>query len=139
MKMRSKYCGSMPMPLSRTSIWYSEFLSETANVDSRHGVRAELERVADQVLEQLAELHLVAVHRGQRVVGHRGARLLDAGAQVEERAAQRRLERHRLELLALGADARVGEQVLDQLLHARRAVDDVGHELARVLVELRSP
>src|SRR6185503_2444023 len=107
-----------------------------ADVNARHRVRPELERVADQVLQQLPELHLVAHHRGQRIVRDRGAGLLDAGAQVEQRAAQRHLERHRLELRTLGAYARVGEQVLDQLLHARRAVDDVGHELVRVLVEL---
>src|SRR6185503_5446764 len=34
-----------------------------ADVDARHGVGPELERVADQVLQQLAELHLVARHQ----------------------------------------------------------------------------
>src|SRR5918999_4712864 len=99
--------------------------------------RVELERVAHQVLEELPELDLVGVHRGHGVVGHHRARLLDRRAQVVERAAQRRLARNRLEVLALGAHARVGEEILDQLLHARRALEDVRHELARVAVELR--
>src|SRR5574341_1244391 len=108
---------------------------DDAHMDPGHGIRAELERVADQVLEELRELPLVGLQRRHRVVSDRGARFLDRGAQVEQRPAQRRFARHRPELLALGADARVGEQVLDQLLHARGAVDDVGHELARVALE----
>src|SRR5205085_4428226 len=48
------------------------------DVDARlHRGRAELERVAHQVLKELRELHLVGRHRGHRVVRDRGARLLD--------------------------------------------------------------
>src|SRR4051812_3309979 len=106
------------------------------DVDPGHARSPELERVADQVLEELRHLQLVGRHAGQRVPGHGGARLLDRRAQVGERATQRRLQLDPRHFLAAGADARVGEQVLDQLLHARRAVDHVAHELLGLVVEL---
>src|SRR5258705_360440 len=68
---------------------------------------AELERVADQVLEELRELQVVRLEAGQRVIGDGGARLLDRGAQVADRAAHRALHRHGVELAAAGADAGV--------------------------------
>ena len=93
-------------------------------------------RVADQVLEHLRELHRVGGQRRQRVAGDARGRLVDRRLEVGNRARQRLLQLHRLEILVSGADPRVGEQVLDQLLHARRAVHDVAHELARVGSEL---
>jgi hypothetical protein len=36
---------------------------------------------------------------------------------------------------ARASDARIGEQVLDQLLHARGAVDDEAHELGRIALQ----
>src|SRR2546427_12572135 len=65
-------------------------------------------------------LYFVAMDRWQLVLRHRRAGVLDRGAQVGERALEGRLGLDRLEVLVAGADARVGEQVLDQLLHARR-------------------
>src|SRR3954447_1194958 len=106
------------------------------DVDARRRLAAELERIADQVLEELHELHLVDIDARQRIPADRGPGLLDRRAQIGDGALERRLEGHGLELLALGADPRVGEQVLDQLLHARRAVDHVVHEFAPVAVEL---
>ena len=44
-----------------------------AHVDARQRRPAELERVADQVLEELRELHLVDVRGGQRIPGDGGA------------------------------------------------------------------
>jgi len=59
---------------------------------------AELQRVADQVLEQLRELRFVA-----RIVGSLSCvtvrRILDRGAQVGERAPEGRLGLGRLEVL----------------------------------------
>src|SRR5688572_10053507 len=104
-------------------------------VDARHLFPPELEGIADQVLEYLAELQLLAEHRGQRVVRHGAAALGERALQVAERTLERCLNRNRLELLARSTCARIGEQVLDELLHARGAVDDVAHELCRVAFE----
>src|SRR5260221_3708868 len=111
------------------------FLFDAGDVDPGHRRRAELERVADQVLEQLRQLRFVGAHPGQRVPGHRCARLLDGAAQVADRLVERWLHLDRQELLAAGADARVGKQVLDQLLHARGDLDHEAHDLLGVAVE----
>ena len=56
--------------------------------------------------------------------------LIDAGLQVEERLAQRFRHNHRAgRAIAEGAHLGVGQQVLQQNLHAVRAVDDVGNIL----------
>src|SRR5438132_848988 len=47
-------------------------LLHRADMDVRPRRAAELERIADQVLEDLREPHHVAVHGGQRVQGDRG-------------------------------------------------------------------
>src|SRR5258708_7379266 len=59
----------------------------TKNIDSGNGCRAELERVADQILQELRELQVVALELRQTLPGDRRARLLDRGAQVGYRAA----------------------------------------------------
>src|ERR1044071_2564595 len=48
-----------------------------ADVDARYAGAAELERVADQVLEQLRELHVVHALGGQRIPGDGGPGLLE--------------------------------------------------------------
>ena len=70
-KIRSAYCGSKPMPLSRTRHAPARRASRAA--PRRRARRpaatsgaAELERVADQVLEQLPQLRRVGQHRRQR-------------------------------------------------------------------------
>src|ERR671926_1153195 len=39
------------------------------DMDARRGLTAKLERIADEILEALRELHLLDVHGGQRVPG----------------------------------------------------------------------
>ena len=58
------------------------------------------------------------------------------GFRLASSAIDNRLHAGRAERLAAGADARVVQQVGDQLLHPRDAVDDVVEELVGVGVEL---
>src|SRR5215467_12579381 len=61
-----------------------------ADVDAQRLVRLpELDRVADQVLEELSELRVVRADLGQIVVGDLGVARLDGRAQIDERAVER--------------------------------------------------
>jgi hypothetical protein len=104
----------------------------------RHAIAPELDGVADQVLEHLDHLHLVAAHHGQVALRHRGAALADRQAQVVQRAADGEARVHRREGRARRVDARVGQQVVDQVVHAARAVHREADEVLAVLVELCS-
>ena len=55
-KIRSANRDSMPMPLSVTENSQSSASLPGVDVDARSGLAAELDRVADQVLEQLTQL-----------------------------------------------------------------------------------
>ncbi len=101
-------------------------------MDARRRLAAELDRVADQVLQQLSQLRVVRFHLRQRIARQLRAAFLQCRPQVDSRTLEYRLQLHRPELPAARADARVGEQVLDELLHARGAIDDVGHEFLGV-------
>src|SRR5215831_4899288 len=85
----------------------------------------ELQPVAEQIGEHLRQRRRMAYHRGQGLVD------VDAGVAGAQRAAQlgERAVRHRrqgnLHQLQLGtADAAVGEQIADQLVHTLRSGDD---------------
>ena len=60
----------MPMPLSRTENSQRSPSPARGNVDVRRLLAAELDAVADQVLEQLDQLRLVALDARQRIVRH---------------------------------------------------------------------
>ena len=103
---------------------------------ARLGVRGELDAVRDQVLDQPTQQALVAAHGGQLVDLDLRAALVDHPREVAERVAddavhvdEPRGDRDR-------SDARVGEQVGDQLLHARDRVERVVDELVGLVVEL---
>ena len=89
------------------------------DVDARRAV-AELQRVADQVLEELDELGRVGEHRGQVIMGHHRPLLLDGPAEIGHRLIKRRPGPHLLEASRLGGDAGIAEQAVDQGLHPRR-------------------
>ena len=76
------------------------------------------------------------MHGGERVVRDYGAAFLNGGREVLKRRAQRLGAFDGLEFSASSADPREREQAIDQALHSRRAIDDVGHILAGSLVEL---
>src|SRR5947207_11340852 len=104
----------------------------------RDVVARELDRVGDQVLQQLADLGRVALHGAERAMGDRRPALEDRAFVRAQHAFEDRvgIDRHALDLDA--ADARVPQQVVDQELHPLRAVDGGVDELVRGLVELAS-
>ena len=67
---------------------------------------------------------------------HLRAAVLDGAAQIDQRVLQRLFARGVEQLSSLCSDARVGQQVLDQTLHAAGAVDGEGDELVGVRVQL---
>ena len=107
-----------------------------AQVHHRRLVAAELDRVGQQVLEQLQQLHRVALDGGQIVDRDARAALFDRHAQILERVLHDRVAIGRRERLGLRAEPRVGEQIIDQRLHALGAVDRITDELVGVGVEL---
>ena len=106
------------------------------DVDDRRRFAAELHGVADEVLEQLLELRRVGHDGGQGSAPDLRAALLDSAHQEGPAPLHDGLAVGRLHLLAARPHARVAEQVVDQLLHARGAVDGVADELVGVVVEL---
>ena len=127
----------MPMPLSRTDeVPVGRSSRVRRDVDLGRPLAAELDRVADQVLEELVELRRVARTRRQRrrVTVAPLSSMAAAGSPAPRSTSA--LQSVGSNALAAGADAGVGEQVIDELLHARGAVDGVADELVGVLVEL---
>ncbi len=104
------------------------------DVDARRAV-AELQRVADQVLEELDELDRVGEHRGQVIMGHHRPLLRDGPAEIGPRLVERRPGPHLPKALRLGGDAGIAKQAVDQGLHPRGAVDRVVDVLVGPLVE----
>jgi hypothetical protein len=102
---------------------------------TRRGGAAELDRVADQVLEELAELRGVAGDDGQRVVRDHRLGFSDAGVEVVEHVGDDELTIDRREAVGAGADARVGEEIADQRLHARHRRAAAVDEAQRVAVQ----
>src|SRR5947208_15730283 len=93
-----------------------------AHVHGGRGIGlAELQRVADQVLEQLRELSFVAMDRRQLVLRHRRAGVLDRGAQVGERTLKGRLGLDRLEVSVAGYYVRLVVTVLGMTYLDRRS------------------
>ncbi|RPK32494.1 hypothetical protein EES37_33525 [Streptomyces sp. ADI91-18] len=96
----------------------------------------ELDRVADEVLPEHAHLGGVGDQGRQRVVRDLRTGLLDADAEGGHGPVQHRLQLDALELVVDAADAGEVEEVVDERLHAVRAVDRVVDVLIGTLVEL---
>ena len=90
-------------------------------------ILAELDRVADQILKQLRELRPVRHHDRQRLRIHLGAGVGNPASEQPERLLQGCGAVHRRECLTFGADARIGKDVQDEILHALRAVHREAH------------
>src|SRR5439155_2048523 len=110
-------------------------LAARADLDARGGLAAELQRVGDEVLEQLGELHPVAVDGGQIGGEHLPARLGDLLAQALEHLAQQLADVDRAPLLD-APDARVGEQAVEQRAHSLRRARQRGEQALGRLVEV---
>ncbi|GAA5019321.1 hypothetical protein GCM10025734_72300 [Kitasatospora paranensis] len=100
------------------------------------GRGVELHRVADQVLQQDAELGGVALDGRQRVVGDRRTGLLDLDAEAVLGGAQQRLQVDRRLSAVDAPDPGELQQVVDQRLHPVRAVHREGDVLPGPVVEL---
>src|SRR5579863_4771002 len=96
----------------------------------------ELDRVADQVREQLDEQPALARYGGQPVDRDRRVAVLDGGFQLRYGAAGRLIQVDLAEVRAWLPDPRERQQVVDQALHPLGAVDRVGDVLLGPLVEL---
>ena len=73
---------------------------------------------------------------GQRIVRHQRAAVLDGAAQIHQRLLQRLFAGGIEQLLSFCPDARIGQQILDQPLHAAGAVDGEGDEFVGIGVQL---
>jgi hypothetical protein len=106
------------------------------HVHARRSLAAELDPVADQVLEQLAQLAGISTHRRQVAHDDHRAGVRDRRLHAAKRVPDQLLAIHRADAVFGRADARVGEQVVDQPLHAVHPVHREADELVRVRVQL---
>jgi hypothetical protein len=90
--------------------------------DPRRLSAAELQRVAEQVLEHRDEQRQLGQDQRQVAGLDGGAGVLDLLGQVGPRLGQGRVAGHQGRLAVGAADPAVGEQVVDQRLHALGAV-----------------
>ena len=107
-----------------------------ADVDFRRPLAVELDGVSDQVLKELRNLGGIHRQAGQWVAGDLRAGLLDAGLQVVQGVAQKRVQVGRRKDAAPRADAREGQQIGDQPLHALGAVGGAVNILPRLGIQL---
>src|SRR6267143_633317 len=107
-----------------------------ADVDLRSLATAELDGVADEVLQQLDHLCLVGHDGGQLIVRHQRARLFDGNTQIRAHRAQDPVDIYRLHRLSLSTHARELEEVVDESLHPHRAVHGEADKLAPLVVDL---
>ncbi len=101
----------------------------------RGGLPAELDRVADQVLEQLDQLHRIPRDGGERCMRHYGAAFLNRQLQVPHGMLQDSLAVNRCKRTATGSDTGIGQQVADQPLHAVGTVHGKRDEFLGVAVQ----
>ncbi len=102
------------------------------HVHLRRAVAVELDGVADQVLEQLNQLPGVGRHGRQRVVRHPRATLFNRDLQIGQRVAQDDGAIGRLEGFAARAHTRIGQQVVDEYLHAAYPIHGIADELVGI-------
>ena len=88
LKIFSRSAASMPMPLSRTANSHPASCVGGGHVHAWCLQPAELDRVADQILEQLSQLRGIARNGGQRVAAYLGTAVLDFGSQVRQSLLQ---------------------------------------------------
>jgi hypothetical protein len=94
-----------------------------ADVDVRQTIAVKLQRISDQVLKHLRQLRFVGGHRRKFVTHDFGVAFVDRDLEAVECAFHRDLGIDFYRHSALRAAARIGEQILDQLLHALGAVE----------------
>src|SRR5712672_833631 len=86
------------------------------NVNSCGLIPPEFDRVANEVLQDLAKLQFVCQHYGQRISSDDGAALFDAALEIFQNGVENSVSRDQES--SLGADAGKCEQIVDEGLHA---------------------
>src|ERR1700722_12990093 len=94
-----------------------------------------LDRVPDEILKYLRQLRFICRDGGQRIVGYNRTALLDCCSQVYKRFLQRVLAGNLAEFPLICSCTRIGQQILDQPLHAVAPVYREGDELIGIGVE----
>ena len=126
----------MPMPLSRHREPPIVSLPAGVHVNLRRRFAAELQRVADKVLEQLGQLRGVGPDGRQFTMCDFGSCLLDARVEVVQGLPERRAGVGRHRFPAASAHPCVSQQVLDQSLHPLGAIHGVLDERVGLRVQL---
>ena len=99
-------------------------------------VRDLLSKVQERMtVEEAHNLRRIRHHLRQMVMGNSCFILIDSDFEVVHGLGESDFEFHRQKRLALGGDARVGQQVLDHPLHAGGAVHSEPYELVRLGIE----
>src|SRR5262249_42616405 len=112
-------------------------LGPGADVNARRLSRlAELDGVADEVLEQLGQLGSVRQHRGQVLGADLRAALLDHRLQIGDDLTHDCRAVGQRQGVLHSARVRVGQQILDERLHAGGSVHGVGDVLVGLGIEL---
>src|ERR1700722_9804073 len=94
-----------------------------------------LDSVADEILKQLGQLHIVSQDGGERIVRDYGTAFFDGTAQIRQSLLQSVFAGGFEQLSSLRSDARIGEQILNQTLHPAGPVDSERNELIGVGVQ----
>ena len=108
------------------------------DMDARHPVAAVLERVADEILEDLGQLIGVGGDRRQAAPGDLASTLFEIRTQVGQSPLDRGRGFGLFKRLGLGLEAREPQQTLHQGLHVPGVLDDEAQPLFPALVELIS-
>ena len=107
-------------------------------VDAWRLVAVKLEGIAQKILKDLRQLFGIAPDRRQPVVGDDGLVFLDGAQKIVHRIGEHGSHGRGLKRLASRADPGIGEQVLNQPLHASGAIDGIGDEFIRIGVQFPS-
>src|SRR5208337_568537 len=114
----------------------STVLPSSGNVNAWRFLRPpELDGIAEQILEKLRQLRLVGEKCRERIVRDLGPALGCGSLEILLRDLKNLLTGDRSKWITAHADAREGQQVVDQGLHPRRALDDEGDEFVRIRVQ----
>ena len=136
-KIRSWYRGSMPIPLSRTLITHSSSELLRTDVDFRSVFAPVFDSVPDQVLENLAQLDVIACCSRQRTVSHFRSALLDRQLQIHQGRSEHRLQFRKIERFSVGlVHPGIREHIVEQNVHPVDSAHHVADELVRVAVDM---
>ena len=101
----------------------------TGDTDKWRRAAAVLDGVAQQVLEQVHQLHGIAEHRGQRVRADACLGFFDRRAEVSHRLIEAQVEIDRFRLCRAPRDRQIGEQSIEHARGACRAIAQLSQKL----------